>query len=123
MHDRLIRLSKYLAKHLRHAPHEVGLTLQPGGWAPVDDLLAGARKHGFQTRARRAAWDALRSRPRPGVRSTGWAWSYRSWLRDQQWTRKPAQAAPLPSQIGSPAGRVLQTRRNQPSWQPVAGAK
>src|SRR6516164_1502150 len=47
MHDRLIRLSKYLAKYLRHAPHELGLALQPGGWVPVDDLLAAARKHGF----------------------------------------------------------------------------
>ena len=43
----LVRLSKYLAKYLRHAPHELGLTLQPGGWVPVDDLLAAARKHGF----------------------------------------------------------------------------
>jgi putative RNA 2'-phosphotransferase len=47
MHDRLIQLSKYLAKYLRHAPHELGLALQPGGWVPVDDLLAAARKHGF----------------------------------------------------------------------------
>ena len=47
MHDRLIRLSKYLAKYLRHAPHELGLALQPGGWVPVDDLLAAARRHGF----------------------------------------------------------------------------
>jgi putative RNA 2'-phosphotransferase len=28
-------------------PHELGLTLQPGGWVPVDDLLAAARRHGF----------------------------------------------------------------------------
>ena len=47
MHDPLVRLSKYLAKHLRHAPHELGLTLQPGGWVPVDDLLDAARRHGF----------------------------------------------------------------------------
>jgi putative RNA 2'-phosphotransferase len=47
MQDRLVRLSKYLAKHLRHAPHELGLTLQPGGWVPVDDLLSAARRHGF----------------------------------------------------------------------------
>jgi putative RNA 2'-phosphotransferase len=47
MQDRLVRLSKYLAKHLRHAPHELGLTLQPGGWVPVDDLLTAARRHGF----------------------------------------------------------------------------
>ena len=47
MDKRLIRVSKYLAKYLRHAPHELGLTLQPGGWVPVDDLLAAAEKHGF----------------------------------------------------------------------------
>jgi putative RNA 2'-phosphotransferase len=44
---RLITVSKYLAKYLRHAPHELGLTLQPGGWVPVDDLLAAADEHGF----------------------------------------------------------------------------
>jgi putative RNA 2'-phosphotransferase len=47
MDRRLITVSKNLAKHLRHAPQELGLTLQPGGWAPVDDLLAAARRHGF----------------------------------------------------------------------------
>src|SRR3954453_14440234 len=47
MRDRLVRLSKYLARHLRHVPHELGLTLQPGGWVPVDDLLTAAQKHGF----------------------------------------------------------------------------
>ncbi len=45
--DRLIRVSKYLARYLRHAPHELGLTLQPGGWVPVDDLLAASHKRGF----------------------------------------------------------------------------
>ncbi len=47
MQKRLIQTSKYLAKHLRHAPHELGLTLQPGGWVPVDDLLAAAGRAGF----------------------------------------------------------------------------
>ena len=47
MNKRLIRLSKYLAKYLRHAPQEIGLALQPGGWVPVDDLLAATKKHGF----------------------------------------------------------------------------
>ena len=47
MDRRLVTVSKYLAKYLRHAPHELGLTLQPGGWVPVDDLLAAAEKHGF----------------------------------------------------------------------------
>jgi putative RNA 2'-phosphotransferase len=47
MDRRLITVSKYLARHLRHAPHELGLTLQPGGWVEVDDLLAAARSHRF----------------------------------------------------------------------------
>jgi putative RNA 2'-phosphotransferase len=44
---RLIGVGKYLAKYLRHAPHELGLELQAGGWVPVDDLLAAAEKNGF----------------------------------------------------------------------------
>jgi putative RNA 2'-phosphotransferase len=47
MHGHLVRLSKFLAKYLRHSPHDLGLTLQPGGWVPVDDLLSAARRHGF----------------------------------------------------------------------------
>jgi RNA:NAD 2'-phosphotransferase (TPT1/KptA family) len=43
---RLIRVSRYLAKYLRHAPDELGLTLQPGGWVPVDDLLDAACRDG-----------------------------------------------------------------------------
>jgi len=47
MQPRAVKVSKYLAKYLRHAPQELGLTLQPGGWVPVDDLLAAAEKNGF----------------------------------------------------------------------------
>jgi putative RNA 2'-phosphotransferase len=47
MQPRAVKISKYLSKYLRHAPHELGLTLQPGGWVPVDDLLAAAEKNGF----------------------------------------------------------------------------
>jgi putative RNA 2'-phosphotransferase len=47
MDKRLVTVSKFLAKYLRHAPDELGLTLRPGGWVPVDDLLAAARSHGF----------------------------------------------------------------------------
>ena len=47
LEKRLIRVGKYLAKYLRHSPHELGLILQPGGWVPVDDLLAAADTHGF----------------------------------------------------------------------------
>src|SRR6516164_8394627 len=47
MQDRRVRPGKYLAKHLRHSPHIIGLALEPGGWVPVVDLLNAARKHGF----------------------------------------------------------------------------
>jgi len=47
MSPRSTHISKYLAKHLRHAPDELGLTLQPGGWVSVDDLLTAAGKNGF----------------------------------------------------------------------------
>jgi putative RNA 2'-phosphotransferase len=46
MDRRLITVSKFLAKHLRHAPEDLSLTLQPGGWASVDDLLAASERIG-----------------------------------------------------------------------------
>jgi putative RNA 2'-phosphotransferase len=47
MHQRLVAVSKFLAKHLRHAPDVLGLSLQPGGWVSVDDLLAASEGIGF----------------------------------------------------------------------------
>jgi putative RNA 2'-phosphotransferase len=44
---RLVRVSKYLSKHLRHEPERIGLTLEAGGWVGVDDLLAACREHRF----------------------------------------------------------------------------
>lgn len=41
---RLVRLSKFLSKHLRHEPERLGLALMPGGWVPVDDLLAASAR-------------------------------------------------------------------------------
>jgi putative RNA 2'-phosphotransferase len=44
-------VSKFLSKHLRHQPEALGLTLQPGGWVGVDELLAAcARKQVRLTR-------------------------------------------------------------------------
>lgn len=45
---RKIRVSKFLSKHLRHSPEELGLTLEPGGWVAIDALLAGAGAAGFR---------------------------------------------------------------------------
>lgn len=44
---RRVKVSKYLSRHLRHQPERLGLTLAPGGWVDVDDLLAACRTHGF----------------------------------------------------------------------------
>jgi putative RNA 2'-phosphotransferase len=43
---RKVTVSKFLSRILRHAPEDAGLTLEPGGWVPVADLLAGAAKVG-----------------------------------------------------------------------------
>jgi len=49
---RLVKISKFLSKHLRHDPAGLGLTLAPGGWVPVAALLAAcARKRMPITRA------------------------------------------------------------------------
>jgi putative RNA 2'-phosphotransferase len=47
MDRRIVTVSKFLAKHLRHAPEALGLTLQPGGWVSVDDLLGASQRVGF----------------------------------------------------------------------------
>jgi putative RNA 2'-phosphotransferase len=39
---RLVKVSKYLSRHLRHQPERLGLTLEPGGWVRVDELLRAA---------------------------------------------------------------------------------
>lgn len=43
----LIRASKRLSRHLRHAPGDIGITLGPGGWVEVETLLAALRRHGL----------------------------------------------------------------------------
>lgn len=45
--SRLVKISKYLSKHLRHQPERLGLTLAPGGWVSVDELLAACAAHQF----------------------------------------------------------------------------
>lgn len=45
--SRLITISRYLSKHLRHSPERIGIQLAPGGWVPVRELLAACRKYNF----------------------------------------------------------------------------
>lgn len=40
------RHSKFLSQHLRHQPEKLGLTLAPGGWVAVAELLAACAAHG-----------------------------------------------------------------------------
>ncbi|MBC7806526.1 MAG: RNA 2'-phosphotransferase [Akkermansiaceae bacterium] len=53
MNDKkVIKTSKYLALHLRHAPERIGLTLDSAGWCAVSDLLAACARNGVSiTRA------------------------------------------------------------------------
>ena len=52
---RLVTVSKFLSKHLRHDPAGLGLTLEAGGWVRVEDLLAGCARANF-----RLSWAELK---------------------------------------------------------------
>jgi len=44
---RVVKVSRYLSRHLRHDPGRLGLELDPGGWVGVDELLAACAARGF----------------------------------------------------------------------------
>ena len=44
---RLVKVSKYLSRHLRHEPERLGIELAPGGWIEVDALLAAFAARSF----------------------------------------------------------------------------
>ena len=44
---RLVKISKYLSKHLRHQPERLGLVLAPGGWVEVESLLRALATNNF----------------------------------------------------------------------------
>ncbi len=46
MNKELVRTSKFLSLVLRHRPERLDLTLEAGGWVPVDALLAAAKRAG-----------------------------------------------------------------------------
>ena len=73
---RLVKVSKYLSRHLRHEPKRLDLELEPGGWVRVDDLLVACARHSFaltrdeldevvsRSDKRRVSYDAARTRIR-----------------------------------------------------------
>lgn len=44
---RLIEISRYLAKHLRHRPERLDIALAAGGWVPIDTLLKACSLNSF----------------------------------------------------------------------------
>lgn len=46
MTDETVKTSKFLSLVLRHRPDMIGLALDTGGWASVEDLLAACRARG-----------------------------------------------------------------------------
>lgn len=44
---RIVKVSKYLSKHLRHSPERLGLVLEPGGWVLVETLLRACAEARF----------------------------------------------------------------------------
>ena len=42
----IVATSKFLSLVLRHRPDVIGITLDAGGWVPVEDLLAACAQHG-----------------------------------------------------------------------------
>lgn len=47
MKKSLIRYSKFLSLVLRHQPEVIGIELDAGGWAEVDQLIHGANRKGY----------------------------------------------------------------------------
>ncbi|MEO3972831.1 RNA 2'-phosphotransferase [Streptomyces sp. CAU 1734] len=45
---RTVKVSKYLARHLRHRPERIGIALDENGWVPVEELLRATAAHGFR---------------------------------------------------------------------------
>ena len=41
------KISKRLSLHLRHDPQGLGLSLEPGGWVKVDELLEACEDAGW----------------------------------------------------------------------------
>ncbi|MDN3238144.1 RNA 2'-phosphotransferase [Glycomyces tritici] len=45
---RLVKVSKYLSRHLRHEPERLGIELDEHGWVEVDALLKALEDRNFQ---------------------------------------------------------------------------
>ncbi|MEH2065590.1 MAG: RNA 2'-phosphotransferase [Nostoc sp.] len=70
--SRLVKISKYLSKYLRHTPDAIGIQLAPGGWVGVDELLTACATNKFPlTRQELQAVVELNDKQRFAFDSTG----------------------------------------------------
>ncbi|NMG06012.1 RNA 2'-phosphotransferase [Brasilonema sp. UFV-L1] len=70
--SRLVKISKYLSKYLRHTPDAIGIKLAPGGWVSVDELLTACAKNKFPlTRQELQVVVELNEKKRFSFNSTG----------------------------------------------------
>jgi len=45
--SKVIQISKFLCKFLRHSPEKLGITLDSAGWVSIDNLLIACEDYGF----------------------------------------------------------------------------
>ena len=70
--EQIVKVSKYLSKHLRHQPERLGLTLQPGGWVEVSELITACARNRFPiSRAQLDEVMASNDKQRFGFDATG----------------------------------------------------
>lgn len=66
------RTSKFLSRILRHEPEEIGLSLRPGGWVPINELLRALKRAGHPlTRAELEALVASNDKQRFTISEDG----------------------------------------------------
>lgn len=56
------KASKFLSRVLRHEPHDIGLTLDAGGWARIEDIAARSNGRVTPDRIRQIAADSDKQR-------------------------------------------------------------
>lgn len=59
------KLSKFMSLILRHRPDEIGLRMEPGGWARVDELVQKARNSAAAPLSRKRIERLVEEQPKP----------------------------------------------------------
>ena len=94
----LNRASRYLSYLLRHHPEAAGITLDAHGWADVDQLLAGMKKHRI-TRPEKQTTPLIRAKSSSACRQSRQTHRYNATSSEQG--SSTAQAAGIVDTITS----------------------